>query len=304
MSALLPFDVIPLTAGIVVATSIGALLVRGVLRSRRSHNMFVRLAEDIELPVSISGPDDEPLVLVAAHGLGSSDPSQKHHTCDLGRELVEPLLGTAGLRALFYTARGHGHSTGWQWHGSEQFTWPKLAGDMIGVADVHGLKRFVAMGNSMGAATAVHAAFNAPDRITALVLYRLPTAWEAREARRLSLLEKSDQLREALPRWPYHEVLRGAAECNLPPKKDEVWTTIRHIPALVLCHEEDEVHPVATSKAVHALLPRSTLHVAANLEAAKAEFPAVLVSWLRGIVALDRDSDESSKLASKAAPCD
>ena len=51
------------------------------------------------------------------------------------------------------------------------------------------------------------------------------------------------------------------------------------------CHDEDEVHPVATGEVVHALLPQSTLHVA-NLAAAEAEFPAVLSSRLQCVLSL------------------
>ena len=143
------------------------------------------------------------------------------------------------------------------------------------MADAHGLERFVAAGNSMGAATALCAALDCSERIAALVLYRVPTIWEERTARTRQLQQKADALGGVA-----RDVLRGAAATNLPPRDDARWGRLRATPILILAHGEDNVHPVSSAEALHALLPHAILHVASNQEAAEAAFPAKLASWL------------------------
>ena len=268
------------------AFSTSAILVAVRLWRRLRHEPTAETSDGVVLPLErrFATSADAALQLVVAHGLGGNDPSQKHHTGDLARSLVLEALELDTLArtvsVLFYTARGHGRSHGWEWRGSAQFQWARLASDMLCVASVVG-DRFVALGNSMGSATALLAAMAQPERVAALVLYRPPTGWEARQVRRVALLAKASRLHAALPRWPHHEVLRGAAECNFPSRDDErAWTAIRDTPTLILCHGDDPVHPVATGIALHELLPASELHVAVDLAAAEIEFPSVLAAWL------------------------
>ena len=85
-----------------------------------------------------------------------------------------------------------------------------------------GSSRFIGCGNSMGAATALCAALACPERFLALVLYRPPMLWEAREARKEALLEKADSLDGV-----HRSVLRGAALTNLPSRDDAAWARLK-----------------------------------------------------------------------------
>ena len=134
------------------------------LRQRRSAHL-VAVSGGVRLPCEVEGPDG-PLALVVGHGLGSSDPSVKSHRHDAIRHIILPVLSQIGCRAAFYTARGHGDSLGGMGRGEEQFAWPRLAEDLLAVADatIGPGSRFVAAGNSMGAVTALCAALQQPSQ--------------------------------------------------------------------------------------------------------------------------------------------
>ena len=250
-----------------------AVLVRR-LRQRRSAHL-VAVSGGVRLPCEVEGPDG-PLALVVGHGLGSSDPSVKSHRHDAIRHIILPVLSQIGCRAAFYTARGHGDSLGWMGRGEEQFAWPRLAEDLLAVADatIGPGSRFVAAGNSMGAVTALCAALQQPHR-----LYRPPLLFEAREARRAALLSIAE---EHGPQWVGREVLRGSAATNLPPSTDPSWAQLRNlsVPTLILCHGDDCVHPLASGVKLQELLPHATLLQQPHLESAEAAFPRELSRWL------------------------
>lgn len=140
-----------------------------------------RTEDGTTLPFEVCGPVTAPLRILVAHGLGGSNPSAKDHREDATRPVLEPTLAVVGCRAVWYTARGHGSSTGWEQGGIEQFLWPRLAQDMLAVADWLSLDRFIAAGNSMGAASAIFAALQYPGRVSALIIYRPPCIWETRQ---------------------------------------------------------------------------------------------------------------------------
>jgi pimeloyl-ACP methyl ester carboxylesterase len=268
----------------VCATTLTASLIAyGLYRRRRrllSSSAAVRTRDGVTLPWAFYGPSSTPLALVVGHGLGSSDPANKTHEDDMTHAVFRPAMDEVGCRGVWYTARGHGNSDGWQCGGPEQFSWPRLASDMVEVADSLGLSHFVAAGNSMGSMTALCCAFEQPMRISALVLYRPPLIMAARSARRAALLAKAD---EHVPHWPYRNVLVGAATTNLPAADDPVWETLRAagIPILILCHGKDEVHPVASGVALERLLaPHATLEIAEDAAAAEQTFPKLLARWL------------------------
>ena len=239
------------------------------------------MPDGVHLPVQLLGPEHaSSLMLVVGHGLGGTDPARKSHHDDAVR-MILPALDAAACRAVFYTARGHGQSAGWQTLDDSQFSWSHLADDMLAVADAHGLPRFVACGNSMGAATALTAALKEPERVQGLLLYRLPMLWEARTTRRAELLAKA----AALPSVVHRAVLRGSAGTNLPPQNDPAWDRLRaaQIPTLILCHGEDAVHPIASGEAIRDVLPNSSLHVESDEARAAERFPDVVAAWLRGL---------------------
>lgn len=250
--------------------------------------LVVKTADGIGLPCESEGPELAPLRVVAAHGLGSKDPSLKSHADDALRTVLLPALESVQCRAAFYTARGHGASDGWQGQGSQQMTWPHLAEDALAIADAHGpLPKFVAAGNSMGAATMLNLALKHPDRVAALILYRVPTIWEARTARRAELLGSAARLREERgASWPFYETLAGSAESNLPPRNDPCWDALRRrqMPILILAHGEDAVHPIASGAELAEMLgEKATLQVAANEAEASVAFPPLVSAWLKAI---------------------
>ncbi len=73
-----------------------------------------------------------------------------------------PSLLSAGLRAIRYSARGHGRST------TEDVEFSGID-DLLAVMDARGVERAVLVGNSRGGYVAVDAALEHPDRVRALV---------------------------------------------------------------------------------------------------------------------------------------
>src|SRR3954471_2158784 len=69
----------------------------------------------------------------------------------------------ASHRVVRWDARGHGESAGTA--DPDTYRWDNLGRDLLALADALGIDRFVAGGVSMGAATALHAAHLAPDRV-------------------------------------------------------------------------------------------------------------------------------------------
>ncbi|MGH8986743.1 MAG: alpha/beta fold hydrolase [Acidimicrobiia bacterium] len=193
-------------------------------------------------------------------------------------------------RIVRWDARGHGESDGTR--EPETYRWENLGRDLLALADALGIERFAAGGVSMGAATALHAAVSAPDRITALVLVLTPTAYETRAAQGglyragadLVEAEGVDVYVELVRNSPvpeiliefaelYHQppavaeellpsVLRGAAASDLPAP--EAVRTIA-APTLLLAWETDPGHPVSTAERLAELLPDAELHVAREL---------------------------------------
>lgn len=246
---------------------------------------MARASDGVRLPYEVVGDSRTPLIAVVAHGLGTEDPSKKTHKRDATRLVIEPALREGGCRAVWYTARGHGESSGWERRGPEQFVWSnKLADDFCAVADANSMSEFVAIGNSMGAASALFAAIQRPDRVRALLLYRPPTMWETRKQRKQALVAKAEKWREK--RMPQHEVLAGAALSDLPPARDVAsWAVLKDTPTLILTHGNDEVHPLESGDWLKNLIPHATLLKAKDVRAAEAEFPAAVASWLSRVAA-------------------
>ena len=78
-------------------------------------------------------------------------------------------------------------------------------------------------------------------------------------------------------------VLQGAALSDLPDPTIEIdQLEYKKIlcPVLILTIEGDDTHPVSTAQALHDVLATSTLHIAANIDTAAAEWPAVIQRFL------------------------
>lgn len=229
-----------------------------------------------------SGPD-----VVWGHGLTSSMAGDD----DLG--VVDHQRLAASVTLLRYDARGHGLS-GLSTPLAD-YGWDALARDQLALADALGIERYVAGGASMGAATALHAAVAAPDRVAGLVLMIPPTAWETRAAqvdlyqRKAELIEtrgveaviaadrltpppdpfvgsdwwfeRSARAMRAMQPARLAQVLRGAGTADLPPR-----AAVADIgaPALILAWTGDDGHPLSTARELDDLLARSSLHVAST----------------------------------------
>lgn len=200
------------------------------------------------------------------------------------------------VRLVRYDARGHGQSQAS--HKPDDYHWRNLGQDMLAVADAVDERYFIAGGASMGCATALYAALQAPGRIQGLVLAIPPTAWEKRAPQReryqrmarlggllggrLLARTASGKLDELLPPWmiaaepekiqatnaalaamngrTLASLLRGAALTDLPVR--DALASLREIPTLILAWVDDPVHPVGSAEELHRLLPKSELYIA------------------------------------------
>lgn len=234
----------------------------------------------LEYRLTGEGPD-----VVWGHGLTSSMDDEDELA------LVDWTIAGAGHRVLRYDARGHG--------GSESttelagYSWEALAHDQLALADAVGVDRYVASGASMGAATALHVALIAPERVRALVLVIPPTGWETRATqtglyaamadlveagRHAELLAASadvpppDPVADE-PLWTGRfertlaatdpvrlaRVFRGAGTADLP-EPDAIATI--DVPVLILGWTGDATHPLTTAARLQELMPQSELVVA------------------------------------------
>lgn len=221
---------------------------------------------------------------VWGHGLMSSMASE-------GDRLLQFDRLASLSRIIRYDARGHGLSEASR--NPEDYQWDHLASDMLNIASELSIEKFVAGGASMGCATSLYAAVQAPERIEGLILVIPPTAWETR-AEQASLYDNMANFVEAhepedvvtmqnsLPQhWsslstPDEQVstlsqmyqalptvLRGAKFSNLPDKER---LKQLEMPALILCWTDDPGHPVSTAEELKHLLPNASLATASNLD--------------------------------------
>ncbi|MFC1878710.1 alpha/beta fold hydrolase [Chloroflexota bacterium] len=203
---------------------------------------------------------------------------------------------TDTVRLVRYDARGHGKSQ--LSKKPQDYHWRNLGRDMLAVADAIGAEKFIAGGSSMGCATAICAAIQAPERMKALVLVIPPTAWETRSAQgaiwnRFALIGgllggkgmgnmMGKSIDRMLPTWLIEaepeklegvakgiaaqkrsalwNIFRGAGLTDLPPRDE--FKTIADIPCQILAWVGDPTHPVSSAEEVHRLLPNSELFIA------------------------------------------
>ena len=125
------------------------------------HDDTAFLHNELHLPLRIHGiflSSLADVVVVIAHGLGSTNPQDKSHLNDQYVKLIRKssLQAEGSVSTIAYTARGHGHSYGWENSAKTdplQFTWQNLYKDMIAVAHHYDVPSFVASGSSMGSGT-------------------------------------------------------------------------------------------------------------------------------------------------------
>jgi pimeloyl-ACP methyl ester carboxylesterase len=198
---------------------------------------------------------------------------------------------SASYRVVRWDARGHGESSGSE--EPDTYRWDNLARDLVGLADALGVDTFVAGGVSMGAATALHTAVLAPERVRGLVLVLAPTAYETRAAQGDMYRDGAELIErdgigayvERMNEQPapeilgafadmYHfepavserllpSVLRGAGMSDLPSPDDVRGVTV---PVLLLPWATDPGHPASTSERLAELLPDAEMHLAEKLD--------------------------------------
>lgn len=200
------------------------------------------------------------------------------------------------VKLVRYDARGHGKSQ--LSKKPEDYHWRNLGQDMVAVADAVGAEKFIAGGSSMGCATTIYAALQAPERMKGLVLNIPPTAWETRAAQgklwnRFALIGRllggkgmtrmmSGSMDRMLPKWMIENepekvegvakgtaaqkgvalwnIFKGAGLADLPPREE--LKAITDIPCTILAWVDDPTHPVSSAEELHRLLPKSELFIA------------------------------------------
>lgn len=243
-----------------------------------------------------SGP-----VVVALHGLTSSRRRERLMGLDVTAGLI-------GVRRVAYDARGHGRSPGVD--DPAAYRWPALAGDLLALLDhVAPTEAVHAVGSSMGAATALHAAVLEPSRFASLTLMLPPTAWATRAAK-AGEYEAAAAMVEAkgVQAWvdagrdtpeppavrgrPDTEpdiaeallpsVLRGAAASDLPTEEQ---LAALSMPCLVLAWVDDPAHPLDTAAALARLLPDVRTRIAHD--------PDDVRGWTHDVARFVRNVDDT-----------
>lgn len=239
----------------------------------------------LDLPYSRFDGED-PMVIMA-HGSGPRPFWVSH---DLNGSWVDVLSGTfkaSNVSHIAYTARGCGESTGWEETAVadvEQFTWERLADDMIDFADTHGLERFVSLGVSMGSATSIYAGIKHPERFLGMILICLPTSWESRETRRAEYVAAALQLEHDYPEYKrYKQVILGYALSGLPDKDQVGMYAQIKCPVLILALENNALHPLSTALVMSKLIPQSKLVVTKFHAEAKIAWKSHILSFIHSL---------------------
>lgn len=209
---------------------------------------------------------------------------------------------------------------------AEPFTWPALARDMAAVINQtlsaqHGDRNddtsppsITIFGQSMGAATAVYYAMmpkeetTARRQINALILARPPRIWQARQSVAQDYVQAAKEYQQTHPQHPFHFLpILAASMTDLPLPNDSRWTSLsggsnnndddqKPIPTLILCHGNDEAHPLASGRLLKEhVLPHATLSdIAANEDEARKMWPVIMANWLaeQGLVNVERVTKE------------
>jgi pimeloyl-ACP methyl ester carboxylesterase len=149
-------------------------------------------------------------------------------------------LERAGHRVVSYDARAHGKSTG-----GEDYSYDRLAADLLALLDGREIGKATLAGASMGAHTITKFALEHPDRVAGLVIMT-----PAYSPERDPGLDRWDRLAEGLRSGG----VEGFIEAYGTPKVPEKWhdTVMRVLHQRLSAHE----HPDALADALSAV-PRS-----------------------------------------------
>jgi 3-oxoadipate enol-lactonase len=150
----------------------------------------------VQVVSSMEGPEGAP-VLVLGNPIGTNRGVWS-------RQL--PLLSRY-FRVLRYEARGHGVPGHQSPAPDGPYTIAELGGDVLALADAHGIERFAYAGVSLGGMTGIWLAASAPERVTslavccaALTALPSPQTWHDRAAR-VRAEGMAPLVEQVIPRW-------------------------------------------------------------------------------------------------------
>jgi len=206
--------------------------------------------------------------------------NMNRRTCE-AFPVISGALASGANSLVLYDARGHGASRGWERFACiQQFHWRSLAVDMLAVAARHRTAAGGSLlgGYSMGASSALWAAYLCPTAVRGLVLLSVTTAWEIRAARRGRLLENAQLLESS--NQPAARVVRGAAFSDLPLLDDLKGADLR-MPVFLAAARDDATHPAEVVERLGTVLPSSETFITETTDELHRDYPAALRDWLR-----------------------
>ena len=177
-----------------------------------------------------------------------------------------------GYEAIIPDLRGHGQTTG----SADGITFRQIALDAIRLLDVLGVRRFKAIGLSMGAKTLLHIATQSPERVEAMVLVSAaPYFPEAtRNIMRAAAAETHpDEEWKLMRQWHVHgddqiRAIWGMANQFANDYEDMSFTPPRlgriRARTLIVHGDRDPLYPVTLAQELHAVIPRSHLWIVPN----------------------------------------
>jgi pimeloyl-ACP methyl ester carboxylesterase len=240
----------------------------------------------------------------------------QHGLCGAAGQPVEVFPGDSGWRCVTLECRGHGKS---QPGDTAKFSIAAFADDIAAMIEALGLAPVVMGGISMGAAIALRLAVTRPELLRGLVLAR--PAWIAessppnmRPNAEVGELLKHHSPSEARAIFDASEtaaILAHEAPDNLASlrsffSREPVDVTAEllvrisadgpgmtraaissiKVPALVIGHDRDAIHPMAMAEELSGLVPASRLAVippkADDLQGYRAGFKSALANFLQG----------------------
>ncbi|HEY3131132.1 MAG TPA: alpha/beta hydrolase [Acidobacteriota bacterium] len=177
-----------------------------------------------------------------------------------------------GLRLIIPDLRGHGGST----NPSREFTFRQSALDVFALLDRLGIKRFKAIGMSLGAKTLLHNATQQPSRVEAMVLVSATPYFpeQARSImRKLTPENRTDEEWRQMRQWHKHgdEQIRTLwRQANaFKDSYDDMNFTPPYLSTitartLIVHGDRDPLYPVNVALEMFTAIPRSHLWIIPN----------------------------------------
>ena len=236
--------------------------------------------DDLRLSWTEHGDPGGP-ALVLLHGLLLSSANQER----VARALKGP-------RVLLMDLHGHGASS--QPADPSRYTWKAFVDDVVALLDHLGIEKAGLGGLSLGANVAIAAAEQRPERFTSLIL-EMPVLARGSDVAKpvfgalaavyagigpavspLTYALRRSHIRMPVPELRMmidlashrpksaHAVLRGLLDDD-PPGQDEATVRAIDLPALVIGHRLDPLHPLDDARWLTATMPNARLVEAATI---------------------------------------